>query len=422
MRNLLVIFTLFVAISTQAQFDSTFKNQSLRLDYYHSGDHEHEYYSIDELLLEPFWGGTKTNLVDTFEYGKYFFKVYDLASNNLIYSRGYSSLFGEWQATEEAKETQRTFSESLLMPFPINDVRIEFLSRNDSGAFAKRFSYVIDVGSYFINPEKKMEYPVYETYVSGDPSKKIDIVILPEGYTLDEMELFKSDCDKFKEALFSFAPYNKNQDKFNIRGVLAPSLDSGIDKPADSVWERTILNASFSTFDSERYCMSFDNKSIRNLAANAPYDQIYILANDPKYGGGGIYNFYCLSVNSNSAAAKIFIHEFGHGFAGLADEYYNTEVAFSEFYPLHVEPWEPNITTLVNFGSKWNGLLNDSIPVPTPAIAQYKNVLGVFEGGGYTAKDVYRPKMDCLMNSFRGNKFCAACEQAIQKMIDFYSE
>ena len=168
--------------------------------------------------------------------------------------------------------------------------------------------------------------------------------------------------------------------------------------------------------------MSLDNKSIRDLAANAPYDQIYILANDSKYGGGGIYNFYCLSVNSNSAAAKIFIHEFGHGFAGLGDEYYADEVAYSDFYNTEVEPWEPNLSTLVNFGSKWQELLSDTVPVPTPAEAPYLDILGVFEGGGYSAKGVYRPKYDCLMNTFKGNEFCGACKRAIQRMIDFYAE
>lgn len=420
-------FLLFIVLITftagaQVKFEDYFHDKSLRLDYYHSGDSDTEYYAIDELIEEPYWAGSKTNLIDTFYYGAYYFKVYDLESKTLIYSRGYSTLFGEWQTTAEAKETRRSFSESLLFPFPKADVRVEFLSRDESGSFTKKFEYEVDVNSYFINPERNMEYPVYEAYKSGDPSKKVDIVILPDGYTAEEMDLFKEDCDKFTAYLFSFSPYDQNKDKFNIYGVLATSAESGVDKPGDSVWRKTILNSSFYTFDSERYCMTTDNKIMRDLAANAPYDQVYILANDPKYGGGGIFNQYCLSVNSKLAAAKIIIHEFGHGFAGLGDEYYNSEVAYSEFYPTNIEPWEPNITTLVNFESKWKHLLADSIPIPTPPLPEYMNTLGVFEGGGYVAKGVYRPRFDCLMNSFNEDTFCDACKEAIQNMIDFYCD
>ncbi|MDZ7743046.1 MAG: M64 family metallopeptidase [Bacteroidota bacterium] len=422
MKKLFVFIALLFCISTQAQFEKCFHNRSLRIDYYHTGDHEKEIYSIDELLAEPYWGGSKVNLIDTFGYGKYCFKVFDLATDSLIYSRGYSSLFGEWQTTDEARETKRSFSESIVFPFPKKDVRVDFYSRSWRGELIKKFSYAVDVDSYFIKPEQRLEYPVYDAYVTGDPAERVDILILPDGYTEAEMELFQQDCNTFKEALFSFSPYDQNRDKFNIRGVMAPSKDSGIDIPADSVWKRTILNSSFYTFDSERYCMTMDNKSIRDLAANAPYDQIYILANDPKYGGGGIYNFYCLSVNSNSAAAKIFIHEFGHGFAGLGDEYYADEVAYNDFYNTEVEPWQPNLTTLKDFTSKWEDMLADSIPVPTPQTEPYMDVLGVFEGGGYTAKGVFRPSYDCLMHTFRGSVFCRACERAIQQMIDFYAE
>lgn len=406
----------------QSAFDQYFEDRTLRLDYFHSGDAENESYSIDELIAEPYWGGSKTNLLDTFNYGAYQFRVYDLASDSLLYSRGYSSLFGEWQTTDEAKKTRRTFFETVVFPYPKKDVWVDFYSRNEEGTFEKQFEYIVDIDSYFIKPERNLQYPVYEAYISGEPATSVDIVILPEGYTEEEMELFKEDCDRFTTYLFSFAPYDQNKDKFNIYGILAASTDSGIDKPADSIWKKTILNSSFSTFDSERYCMTTDNKSVRDLAANAPYDQIYVLANDPKYGGGGIFNHYCLSVNSTAAAEKIIIHELGHGFAGLGDEYYNTEVAYSEFYPTDIEPWEPNLTTLVDFSSKWKNMLNDSIPVPTPPQPRYMNKLGVFEGGGYVATGVYRPKFDCLMNTFQGDVFCPVCQNAIQKMIDFYSE
>ncbi len=423
MKKYLVILFVITCVSAKAQFDECFHDKTLRIDYYHTGNDTVEYYSIDELIEEPYWGGSKVNMVDTFEYGNYLFKLYDSESNKLIYSRGYSTIFFEWQTTGEAKETWRTFTESVVLPFPKKDARAEFYTRNDTGVFEKKFEYNIDVDNYFIKPRQKMIYPVYDVHITGKPDKKVDIVVLPDGYTKEEMPIFKNDCQEFANHLFSFEPYNKNKDKFNIRCVLAPSIDSGGDIPADSIWKNTVLNSSYYTFNSERYCLTPDFQKVRDLASNVPYDQIYILLNDPKYGGGGIYNFYCLSVNSNEKAAKIFIHEFGHGFAGLGDEYFTSEVAYSDFYKLDVEPWEPNLTTLVDFDKKWQHLLDKEIPVPTPSEELYINKLGVFEGGGYTAKGVYRPSYDdCLMNSFKGDRFCHACQEAIQKMIDFYTE
>jgi hypothetical protein len=258
--------------------------------------------------------------------------------------------------------------------------------------------------------------------VSGDPAHKIDIVILPEGYTAAEMDKFKADCDKFTKGLFTVEPYTKNRDKFNIHSVLAPSAESGSDIPADKVWKNTILNSSFYTFDSDRYLMTSDNKSVRDLAANAPYDQIYILVNTKKYGGGAIYNLYSASVNSNASSAKIFVHEFGHGFAGLADEYDDGSTSFNDMYPLNTEPWEPNITTLVKFESKWKGMLAANTPIPTPLENNTGMKVGVYEGAGYVAKGIYRPSADCLMRTFKGDKFCLVCEAAIQRMIDLYTK
>jgi hypothetical protein len=204
--------------------------------------------------------------------------------------------------------------------------------------------------------------------------------------------------------------------------VLAPSAESGTDIPGENIWKNTILNSSFYTFDSERYLMTNDNKSVRNLAANAPYDQIYILVNSSKYGGGAIYNFYSTSVNSNKSSAKIFVHEFGHGFAALADEYDDGSTSFNDMYPLSLEPWEPNITTLVKFETKWKGMLPANTPIPTPLAGASPLQLGVYEGAGYVAKGVYRPTPDCLMRTFKGDKFCPVCSAAIQRMIDFYTK
>lgn len=421
MKTLITIALILSSVKIFASgFDQYFENRTLRIDYVHAGDAKTEMYFIDELKAEPSWGGTHENLIDTMSYGQYMFKVFDIATNTLLYSHGYCTLFGEWQSTTEAKQTQRSFSETVVMPFPKKNVRVEFYSRNRKGVYDKKFEYIVDVKNYFISPERKLKFPVYDAYISGDPKNCIDIVVLPEGYTAQEMDKFKKDSQKFVESLFSFAPYNKNKTKFNIRCVMAPSPESGVDIPGIGVWKQTLLNASFFTFDSERYLMTNDNKSLRDMAANAPYDQIYIIVNSPKYGGGGIFNDYCVSVNSNSSAAKIFIHEFGHGFAGLADEYFDSSTSYNDFYPLDVEPWEPNLTTLVDFGRKWKALLPPGISIPTTPDASNPLRLGVYEGGGYVAKGMYRPADDCLMHTFKGNEFCDACKRSIQKMIDFY--
>ncbi len=424
MRYLTFLLTLFVVLEANAQkdFNSCFHDKTLRIDYTHGGTDDSDFYALDALWEEPYWGGSKVNLIDTLRYGHYYFKVYDHKSHELLYSRGYSTLFKEWQTTKEAKKLTKAFSETVVMPYPKKKVDVVFYGRDKQNAFVKKFDITVDPDSYFIRPHQRKQYPSFEVLKSGDPAGKVDVVILPEGYTKEEMGLFIADCKKFAEELFLFHPYSENKDRFNIYGVLAPSKESGSDIPAEGIYKSTIMNSSFYTFDSERYCMTTDNKSVRDLAANAPYDQIYVLINTDKYGGGAIYNHYNMSVNSNRLSAEIFVHEFGHGFAGLGDEYYNSSVAYSDFYPLDAEPWEPNITTLVNFNGKWESMIPDSVPIPTPNKVKYADTLGVFEGGGYVAKGVYRPSYDCLMNTLQDDKFCGACKKAIQQMIDFYSE
>ncbi len=422
MKYWITIALLAIALTGFAQFERFFENKTLRLDYYHTGNEKEAWFSFDELLEEPHWGGSKVNLVDTFGYGNYYLKVYNIANDSLLYSRGYNSLFGEWQTTPEAKETWRSLSETVTFPYPKVPVRVELLSRKRDGVFEKKFEYIVRPDNYFIKKDRRKNYPAFDVYISGPAAVKVDIVILPEGYSEAEMGLFVEDCKKFVNDFFTFAPYSENRDRFNIRGVLAPSEDSGVDIPADTIWKNTQMNSAYYTFDSERYLMTFDNKSVRDLAANAPYDQIYILVNSKKYGGGAIYNYYNVSVNSNEMSAKILTHEFGHGFAGLADEYYDNSTSYGEFYNLKIEPWEPNITTLVDFEHKWKKMVKKRTPVPTPQTEKYRDRVGAFEGGGYEPKGMYRPMQDCLMKTFRGNTYCPPCDAAIRNMIDFYSE
>lgn len=408
--------------NVNAQYDIYFTNQQLRIDYYIYGNSDTCYYALDKYVMEPVWGGTRNNLVDSLGYGDYLFEVMLHDSDVVIYSRGYCNLFGEWQTTPEAETVTKGFNESVIMPYPKELVDVAFYMRDYNGDFIEKMRLVINPNDYFIQDAPKFSHSILNVYGDYAPDKAVDIVILPDGYTQEEMGKFVIDCNFFKECLFSYDPYISYKDRFNIRAVMAPSKDSGVSIPAEDVWKNTAVNCSFYTFDSERYCMSYDNQSIRNLAGMVPYDQIYILANTSKYGGGGIYNFYCVSSTDDHFSSDVIIHEFGHGFAGLGDEYYDDSGSYEEFYNLSIEPWEPNITTLVDFDSKWKDLVKKKTPVPTPEDGKYLNEVGVFEGGGYEPKGMYRPKMDCLMKSFNGSTFCEVCNRAIERMILYYTE
>lgn len=423
-KFLLILFLLlcFSQLFSQSKFEDLFLDKSLRIDYFHTGDSETEIYSIDELIEEPYWGGSKINLIDRFDFGKYEVIVYDSAYEKIIYSRTYSTLFSEWQTTEEAKATSRTFTETVTIPYPKNKVRVEFYSRNRKNNMIKQFEYAVDPNNIFIKKERSKEFNSFQIFNSGESSQKVDIVLLPEGYTQSEMENFKNDCKKFADYFFEKSPFKENKDKFNVWGVEAPSEESGTDFPSKGIWTKTIFNSNFSTFGTERYLMTTDNKTVRDAASNVPYDQIYILVNTSEYGGGAIYNYYSVCVNGNRFSEKVFVHEFGHGFASLADEYVTDDVSYQNFYDLDVEPVDANLTTLVDFNSKWKNLVEPDTPIPTPEEPEYKNTVGAFEGGGYVQKGIYRPMIDCIMRSNAPQKFCVVCEKAIQEMIDFYSE
>lgn len=412
----------FSGTIAQIDFNKYFEDKTLRFDYYRTGNADSESISFAELKQEPVWGGSLNNLIDTFEYGAYLFEVWTLDHDSLLYSKGYSTLFKEWQTTEEAKKTVRSFYETVTFPFPKVKVILELYSRNKKGKFEKIYEYSIDPESYFINRDAVQKYESFKVHYSGNPHKRLDILFLPDGYTAEEMEEFKADCKKFKDYIFEYSPFDSLRNYINIWGVAAPSEQSGTDIPGEGIWKNTLLNTSYYTFDSERYLMTYDYKAVRDLAANAPYDHIYILVNSEKYGGGSIYNYYSVTAAKNKKARQIFIHEFGHGFAGLADEYYTSDVSYQNFYPLEVEPWEPNITTLVNFESKWKDLIQPETPVPTPNENKYENVIGVFEGGGYVAKGVYRSTYNSIMKSFTSDEFNEVSKRAIVRMLMFYSD
>ena len=403
----------------QVEYDKYFTDNQLRIDYYLYGNSETVSYALDKLVKEPKWGGPRIHLIDDMGYGKYFVEVSLPNSDVILYSHSYCLLFGEWQTSKEATKISKGFHESVVIPFPKETVEVKFYARDEKGVFTKQMTLSVDPTDYFIKPAPVLPYAIYNVYGNYPVENAVDIVLLPDGYTEQEMGKFINDCQFFVKSLFSYAPYDSYQDRFNVRAVMVPSQDSDITMPGDKLYRNTALSCSFWTFDSERYCMTYDNETMKTLAGQVPYDQIYILANTKKYGGGGIFNSYCVSTTGNSYSSDVIIHEFGHGFAGLADEY---AYEGTDNYNTQIEPWEPNITTLVNFEAKWKDMIGKKTPVPTPAEKKYENTVGVYEGAGYQMHDIYRPMMDCLMNTFNGKKFCPVCERAIEYMILHYTE
>jgi len=421
-KLVLVLFLILTPQLVNAEFEDHFKNKTLRVDYLHSGNFEDEEYQLVTFVEERRWAGSKTILTDPFDYGNYKFEMHDLWSNELLYSRGYSTLFWEWQGTDEAQTRNRSFYEAVTMPMPRHAVRIDFFRRNEEFNWEEKYSVDFIPHKTEMIRHKKHNYRKFKIHHSGNPNEKLDIVIIPEGYTRKERRKLRKDCKRFNEYLLESSPYNENRDKINIWGVYAWSRESGTDIPSEDIYRDTIANTTFDTFGLERYLTTDDFKTVKDLASNAPYDQIFILVNHSKYGGCGIYNHYCIVTSDNEESDFLTLHEFGHTFAGLGDEYYTSEFVVEDFYPLDKEPWEPNLTTLVDFSSKWIDMVDEGTPIPTPATPEYESTVGVYEGGGYVAKGVYRPFIDCTMKSKIYDQFCPVCKKAIQDMIDTHSK
>lgn len=449
-------------------FEAFFENRTLRVDYFHTGTAEQEVISLDRAYVQGPWSGSRVNLIDTLNLGKYLVKVFDAATNRLIYSRGYSSIYGEWETTAEARDgVYRTFHESVLLPEPKRPVQVVIAKRDRWMRFQNIFSTVIDSDSRFVNREPLGgDYEVIPLHESGVPHTKVDFLILGDGYTADETDKFRQDAEHWKAVLLGTSPYRERVDDINIRALAVISEDSGIDEPRKGIWKNTVLGCSYNSLDSPRYVLSLDNRAIRDVAAAAPYDFLYILVNSDRYGGGGIYNLYATGMSDPLApefdwhVEYMITHEFGHAFAGLGDEYYSSTVSYLDFYPQGVEPWEPNVTALLDPQRlKWRRFVDEGTPLPTPwpkaaydsleAIrqqwdrskpgyyekwhdlikqqkkllekAKYYGKVGAFEGAGYSFTGLYRPFMDCRMFSLGLVPFGPVCRATIDRVIDFYA-
>ena len=422
-RLSLLLLTVLCSLSSFAQesFDTYFEKKSLRIDFALSGNLQHQSAAIQQLREEPVWGGPQKNLIDQFNYGGYYFNVYDKATNKLIYSRGFNTLFEEWRSTEQAKTETQSWTNSASIPYPKAPVYIEITAREKSDMqFHPLLKQEVDPKSIFIDRGKLKENKIYSVQNNGSSTEKVDLVFIAEGYTAAEQEKFIADAKRFTDALFNTPPFDTRRNDFNVWAVELVSEESGTDISGKGIFKNTALNSGYYTFGVDRYLTTPDMKSIRDAVWNVPCDAVFLLINAETYGGGGMYNFYACGTADHPKTPVVFTHEFGHSFAGLADEYFSSEVAYQDFYNLKYEPWEPNITTLVNFDSKWKDLLPAKTPIPTPLNDEYKEGIGVFEGGGYLAKGIYRPKDHCMMRDYA--PFCPACSRAILRMIDFLTD
>jgi len=416
------ILSIFQSTVAQVSFHQFFTEGCIRLDLVLAGNHEISKVYLDEIRKEPHWGGSHSNMIDPFGYGEYRILVQDDSTGELIYSKGFCTFFEEWQTVAEAKERDRAFDQVVRFPVPRSPVSVEIQERDESNIFQTKYKVKIDPADPYIIEGLRTPCAHSRIVYNGEASDHVDLVFVAEGYTAGEIGKFYSDAERLSTYMLDAEPFNKYREKFNIYAVASVSDETGTDLPGDGIWKNTALNSNFYTFKLERYLTTEDCKAVNDAAANVPCDQVCILVNTEKYGGGGIYNHYSIVSSDDRLSEIVFVHEFGHVFAGLGDEYYTSNVSYEEFYKLDLEPWQPNLTTLVDFDSKWKGMIDKDTPVPTPAEEKYSGITGVFEGGGYSARGIYRPAMDCRMKSNVADHFCEVCQDAIIRMIEYYSE
>ena len=421
MKNCLIFVFVFSVVPMFAQnidYDQFFTDACLRIDYEMMGRRDTEFVVLKDLMEQGQWAGSKSISGQPAQLGNYRFSLIDSLSGTPIYSNGFSGLFNEWQQSPEALTKTASFYHVNLAPMPRRTVlfRLERTNYDKPGHST--------IAEFYINPKSKFirresAKPLKYTVVQGgnDVNSRIDIAFLAEGYTADQMDKFRADVSRFWNYMSGVEPYSSNKDRFNVYAVESPSVESGTDIPNQGIFRNTAMNFTFSTFDVDRYLTTFDMKSVHDIAAAVPYEHIIILVNTSEYGGGGFYNFYCAGTADHSLSLRVMVHEFGHSFAGLADEYFYADEADEEMYSLQREPWEPNLTTLIDFDSKWKLMLDAHTPVPTPRTKDYDGKVGVFEGGGYQTKGIYSPFQDCIMRSNTPKTFCPVCHKAILRAI-----
>jgi IgA peptidase M64/peptidase M64-like protein len=463
----LMVLVLSALVAQPAPFDF---DRTMRVDYFHTGAPKGgESIALDRVVNDGPWPGSRTQLLDSTNLGKYLFEVRDAESGATLYSRGFASVYGEWETTPEAKTLQRTFHESMRFPWPSRSVRVVLKKRQEDNSFGDIWSTSIDPSSRFVSSAqaRRTDATVRPLSENGPPAEKVDLVVIGDGYTREQLPKFRADAKRMIDKLFAEEPFQSRRKDFNVRTIELPSAESGVNRPNAGVFRRTPLSAEYNIFDSERYVLTLDNRTLRDVAAMAPYEFVEILVNEQTYGGGGIFNDHATSSVDSEFSDYVFVHEFGHHFAALADEYYTSDVAYETGAAPKVEPWEPNVTALLDPSTlKWRDLVTTGTPLPTPwekdtfernsqstqarrreirkrnapesemnalfrdqqafetkllSGMTYSNAVGAFEGANYEPRGLYRPQADCIMFTRDRVGFCRVCQRALSRIIDLYS-
>ena len=412
-----------MALSLHAQtFSEHFADKTLRIDYLFTGNAEQQTVCLDELSSLPAWAGRRHHLKELPLQGNGQLIMRDARTDSVLYCTSFSSLFQEWLETEEAQTVTKGFENTFLVPFPLHPVNLEITLFNPKREVRTRMIHAVDPNDVLIHQKGTAPVTPHKYLLKNGPTDRcIDVAILAEGYTKDEMNTFYEDAAIACESIFDHEPFRTMKKHFNVVAVASESQDSGVSVPRFQSWKRTAFSSHFSTFYSDRYLTTSRVKSIHDALAGIDYEHIIILANTHEYGGGGIYNAYTLTTAHHPLFRPVVVHEFGHSFGGLADEYFYDNDVMNDTYPLHVEPWEQNISTRVDFASKWQDMLPTNTPVPTPVDKRNQYPVGVYEGGGYSSKGVYRPAYDCRMRTDSHPTFCPVCQRALKRVIEFYT-
>lgn len=423
-KHILFLLCLIAVASTRAQvFADHFADKTLRVDYIFNGNASGQAICLDGLSALPTWAGRKHHLAELPLQGNGQIVMRNAASGKTIYTTSFSSLFQEWLETDEARNVTKGFENTFLLPYPLQPVEIEITLLDPRCNVRASMKHIVHPNDVLIEQKGNSHITQHKYLLHNDsPEKCIDVAILAEGYTLQEIQTFYEDADIACKSIFDHEPFKSMKKRFNVVAVASPSTDSGVSVPRLNEWKHTAFGSHFSTFYSDRYLTTSRVKAIHDALAGIPYEHIIILANTEEYGGGGIYNSYTLTTAHHPMFRPVVVHEFGHSFGGLADEYFYDNDVMTDTYPLDIEPWEQNISTQVDFAAKWKDMLSENTPVPTPAEVSENYPTGVYEGGGYSAKGIFRPAENCRMRTNEYPAFCPVCQRALRRIIEFYTE
>lgn len=423
-KHILFLLCLIAVSSTRAQvFADHFADKTLRVDYIFNGNASGQAICLNGLSALPTWAGRKHHLAELPLQGNGQIIMRNAASGKTIYTTSFSSLFQEWLETDEARNVTKGFENTFLLPYPLQPVEIEITLLDPRCNVRASMKHIVHPNDVLIEQKGNSHITPHKYLLHNDsPEKCIDVAILAEGYTLQEIQTFYEDADIACKSIFDHEPFKSMKKRFNVVAVASPSTDSGVSVPRLNEWKHTAFGSHFSTFYSDRYLTTSRVKAIHDALAGIPYEHIIILANTEEYGGGGIYNSYTLTTAHHPMFRPVVVHEFGHSFGGLADEYFYDNDVMTDTYPLDIEPWEQNISTQVDFAAKWKDMLSENTPVPTPAEVSENYPTGVYEGGGYSAKGIFRPAENCRMRTNEYPAFCPVCQRALRRIIEFYTE